>query len=122
MIVLSAIFLVVGCFVGGLVLTFIGMGLGEFSLSSRAQRVLFVLFGALLLSPVPFPLGLTAAAPMPLCAMLLFVRSLGDLLYFVRLWYFVLPSMAVTGFVCWCIARRLLPNYSVKRTADVGLR
>lgn len=122
MLILSAIFLAVGWFIGGLVLTFVGFALRELSRSAWVQRIVFAAFGALVLSPVLFPLGLTAALPMPLGAMLLFVRSLEDILYFVHLWYFVLPSMLITGFACWCIARRLFPNYSFKRTADVGLR
>jgi hypothetical protein len=48
--------------------------------------------------------------------MLVFVRSLQDLTFFFRMWWFMLPSVIATALVCWLLAKFMFPNYSSKRT------
>ena len=110
--------LLVACwFAGILVLALVIATLRELGASSTVSRTVFVFAGAIILSPALLPVSITVATPVPLGALLLFVRSGSDLAFLVHMWPFLAPSLLLTSAACWLVAMRLFPNYSLKRTA-----
>jgi hypothetical protein len=115
--VVSAIVcLVVGWLICGCIIAFVLVGMREFDATVSAQRAALVVLGTILLSPAVAPAGTFGALPLPLGIMLVFVRSLQDLTFFFRMWWFMLPSVIATALVCWLLAKFMFPNYSSKRT------
>ena len=108
-VVLAIACLIAGWFVCGLVIAFFMVGMRELDATIPAQRATFISLGTVILAPALAPAGTLAAFPLPLGIMLLFVRSLHDLGYFVHMWCFLLPSLLVTGVVCWLISRLIVP-------------
>jgi hypothetical protein len=109
--------LVVGWFTGILVLAFILQVARECGGSPRVLRATLVVCGAVVLTPSLIPGAEVLVTPLPLGALLLLSHSTSDLAFLLHTWSFLVPSMLATAALCWCIARWLFPNYSLKRTA-----
>jgi hypothetical protein len=71
------------------------------------KKVLFVVLGVLLISPIVAPAGSITLIPLPVCVLIAFIRSMSDIMFLFRAWWFVVPSILVTGFVCWCLASKI---------------
>lgn len=75
---------------------------------SNRKRVAFIILGVLLISPAIAPAGTLAVIPLPLGILLAFMRSSTDAMFMLKTWWFILPSMIVTGVVCRYVAQRVL--------------
>lgn len=100
---ISIIELVVGC----ALLALLFQPLRKFSWPSLHKRQLFVVFGVLLISPTVAPAGAISVIPLPIGVLLAFIRSSSDVIFLFRTWWFLLPSMLVTGFVFRHVANRM---------------
>lgn len=96
--------------VGISVLAFIFFSVQKMPGFSRRRRLAFVALGALLFSPALVPAGTLAVVPLPLGVLLTFVRSSADALFLLKTWWFIVPSMLITGFACSYVAHRFFPK------------
>jgi len=109
---LSAV-LIIGCIaimelvVGIGVLVLIFHSVQKTSRFSGRRRFAFVASGVLLISPALVPAGTLAVLPLPLGVLLTFVRSSADALFLLKTWWFIVPSMLITGFACRYTAYRV---------------
>lgn len=104
--------LILGCIaivelvVGISLLAFIFFSVQKTPGFSNRRRFAFVALGVLLISPALVPAGTLAVVPLPLGVLLAFVRSSADVMFLLKTWWFIVPSMLVTGFACRYVARR----------------
>lgn len=75
---------------------------------SHRKRTVFVILGVLLISPSLAPAGTLAVIPLPLGILLAFIQSSTDAMFMLATWWFMLPSMLVTGITCRFVAKQLL--------------
>src|SRR5206468_5536893 len=92
--------------VGISVLAFIFSSVQKTPGFSRRRQFAFVALGVLLFSPALVPAGTLAVVPLPLGVLLTFVRSSADALFLLKTWWFIVPSMLITGFACSYVAHR----------------
>jgi len=75
----------------------------------RRKQGLFTTLGILLASPAVAPAGTLSVIPLPLGVLLTSIRSSTDVMFLLKTWWFIVPSMLITGFVCKYVAHRLFP-------------
>ncbi len=114
LIVLSVAFLVFGLFVSVGVMAAFGIFLRKLQTSIKIKRTVFVIVGSLVASPSLVPAGTLELLTLPLGLTLAFTRSVSDLVFLFKTWWFLLPSVIFTAVSCWHIARRAFPNKSFK--------
>jgi len=78
--------------------------------SINGKRALLIILGVVLVSPALAPAGSAALIPLPLGVLLAFIRKSEDVTFLFRTYWFIVPSMLVTGLVFGYIARRLFPG------------
>jgi hypothetical protein len=117
-IILAIMFVSGAVLIGGAVLAPMAYGLRKLKAPVSVQRSAFVILGTIILSPVLAPAGTIAVIPLPLGALLLFTRSVSDIAYLVRIWWFLVPSLLITAAICCYIAWRVFPNQSFKADAS----
>jgi hypothetical protein len=113
-IALLVTFLVVGLLASAGVMAIFAIFLRKLQTSIQIQRILFIIVGSLIATPSLVPAGTLAVLPLPLGVALAFTRSVCDLLFLVKTWWFFLPSAIFTAASCWYIAQRVFPNDSFK--------
>ena len=106
--------------IGGVSIVELVLGAGLFALifspmrktnwSVHAKRALLIILGVVLISPALAPAGSSALVPLPLGILLAFIRKSDDAIFLVRTYWFLIPSMLVTGLVFGYVARRLFPK------------
>ncbi|UPG84340.1 hypothetical protein L2Y94_13420 [Luteibacter aegosomatis] len=74
---------------------------------NNRKRVIFVCVGVLITSPALAPAGTLALFPIPLGVLLMYLRSSEDAIFLLKTWWFILPSMLITGLACTYAANRL---------------
>lgn len=74
---------------------------------SHRTRLAFVALGVLLISPALVPAGTLAVVPLPMGVLLALMRSSEDALFLLKTWWFIVPSMLITGFACRYAAHRV---------------
>lgn len=79
----------------------------------QRKKAMFVALGVLLVSPAIVPAGTLAVIPLPLGVILAFIRSLTDVTFLLKTWWFISPSALITGFVCRYVAHRLFSSQVV---------
>ena len=78
--------------------------------SINGKRALLIILGVVLVSPALAPAGSSALIPLPLGVLLAFIRTSEDVTFLFRTYWFIVPSMLVTGLVFGYVARRLFPR------------
>ena len=73
----------------------------------QRKKAMFVALGVLLVSPAIAPAGTLSVMPLPLGVLLAFIRSITDVTFLLQTWWFIVPSMLITGLVCRYVAHRL---------------
>jgi hypothetical protein len=116
MLVLAIVYLIASALIGTVVLIPVTLGLRKLKVSLIPQRVSFTLVATLLLSPVLAPAGFIMVIPLPLGFMLPFIRSVEDISYLAKIWWFLVPSVLITATACAYVACRVFPNNSSNRT------
>lgn len=104
---------VAGLGIGIALLSLILYPLQKSTWPAHRKRGLFIALGVLLASPAVAPAGTLAVIPLPLGVLLAFIRSSTDAMFLARTWWFIVPSMLITGFACRYVAHRLFPRGSL---------
>lgn len=94
-------------------LAFIFYPLQKAAWPNHRKRAVFIASGVLLVSPAVAPAGTLAVAPLPLGVLLSFIRSSTDAMFLLKTWWFIVPSMLITGFLCRYVAHRLFSTQVV---------
>jgi hypothetical protein len=71
------------------------------------KQAVFAALGVLIVSPAIAPAGTLAVIPLPLGVLLAFMRSSTDATFLLQTWWFIVPSMLITGLACRYVAHRL---------------
>lgn len=74
-----------------------------------AKRASLIIVGVMLASPAPAPAGSAALIPLPLGVLLASIREWEDVTFLFRTYWFIVPSMLVTGLLLSYVAHRLFP-------------
>jgi hypothetical protein len=88
-------------------LAFVFYPLKKSSWPNHRKRAAFIALGILLVSPAVAPAGTIAVISLPLGVFLAFIRSSTDAMFLLKTWWFLVPSMLITGVVCRYVAHRL---------------
>jgi hypothetical protein len=88
-------------------LTLVFYPLQKVAWTAHRKRAVFVALGILLVSPAVAPAGTLAVIPLPFGVLLAFIRSSTDATFLFQTWWFIVPSMLITGFACRYVAHRL---------------